>query len=151
MGIEPFSMPFSQPAVDDLRDRLRRTRWPDEIPGANWGYGVDLKFLEQICEYWRDRFDWKAQVERFSTFHHCRYSSENIGIHFIHERGKGPAPIPLILTNGWRGSFLEMMRIIQLLTDPASYGGSSPDEVDLAIPRVRGSLLSCPPAVPGRL
>jgi hypothetical protein len=120
MGIEPFSIPFSQPAVDDLRGRLERTRWPDEIPGANWEYGVDLSFLQQVCDYWRDRFDWKAQVERFSTFHHYRYSSETIGIHFIHERGKGPAPIPLILTHGWPGSFLEMLRIIPLLTDPAS-------------------------------
>jgi hypothetical protein len=64
MGIEAFTIPFSQPAVDDLHDRLRRTRWPDEIAGANWEYGVDLKFLQQIGEYWRDRFDWEAQVER---------------------------------------------------------------------------------------
>jgi hypothetical protein len=139
MGIEPFTIPFSQPAVDDLHDRLRRTRWPDEIIGANWEYGVDLSFLQQICEYWRDRFDWKAQVERFSTFHHYRYSSENIGIHFIHEQGNGPEPIPLILTHGWPGSFLEMMRIIPLLTDPASYGGSSTDAFDVVIPSLPGS------------
>src|ERR1700756_4062523 len=104
MGIESFSIPFSQPAVDDLRGRLERTRWPDEMPGANWEYGVDLKFLQQICEYWRDRFDWKAQVERFSTFHHYRYLSDSLGIPFIHERGKGLAPDPLILTHGWPGS-----------------------------------------------
>ena len=149
MGIEPFTIPFSQPAVDDLRDRLRRTRWPDEIPGANWESGVDLKFLQQICEYWVDRFDWKAQVERFSTFHHYRYSSENLRIHFIHERGKGPAPIPLILTHGWPGSFLEMMRIIPLLTDPASYGGSSTDAFDVVIPSLPGYGFSDRPAGPG--
>jgi pimeloyl-ACP methyl ester carboxylesterase len=149
MGIEPFTIPFSEPAVDDLRDRLRRTRWPDEIPGANWEYGVDLSFLQQICEYWRDRFDWKAQVERFSTFHHYRYSSEDISIHFIHERGKGPAPIPLILTHGWPGSFLEMMRIIPLLTDPASYGGSSSDAFDVVIPSLPGYGFSDRPTGPG--
>jgi pimeloyl-ACP methyl ester carboxylesterase len=149
MGIEPFSLPFSQPAVDDLRDRLQRTRWPDEIPGANWEYGVDLNFLRQICEYWRDRFDWKAQVEKFSTFHHYRYSSENLRIHFIHERGKGPAPIPLILTHGWPGSFLEMMRIIPLLTDPGSYGGSSSDAFDVVIPSLPGYGFSDRPARPG--
>ena len=149
MGIEPFAIPFSQPAVDDLRDRLRRTRWPDEISGANWEYGVDLSFLQQICEYWRDRFDWKAQVERFSTFHHYRYSSEDIGIHFIHERGKGPAPIPLILTHGWPGSFLEMMRIIPLLSDPASYGGSSSDAFDVVIPSLPGYGFSDRPTGPG--
>jgi pimeloyl-ACP methyl ester carboxylesterase len=149
MGIEPFTIPFSEPAVDDLRDRLRRTRWPDEISGANWEYGVDLSFLRQICEYWRDRFDWKAQVERFSTLHHYRYSSADIGIHFIHERGKGPAPIPLILTHGWPGSFLELMRIIPLLSDPASYGGSSSDAFDVVIPSLPGYGFSDRPTGPG--
>jgi len=149
MGIEPFTIPFSQPAADDLRERLRRTRWPDEIPGANWEYGVDLKFLQQICEYWSDGFDWQAQVERFSTVHHYRYSSEDIGIHFIHEPGKGPAPIPLILTHGWPGSFLEMMRIIPLLTDPASHGGSSADAFDVVIPSLPGYGFSDRPALPG--
>lgn len=149
MGIEPFSIPFSQPAVDDLRDRLARTRWPDEIPGLNWEYGVDLSFLRQICAYWKDRFDWRAQVERFSRFRHYRYSSEGIGIHFIHERGKGPAPIPLILTHGWPGSFLEMMRIIPLLTDPASHGGSAADAFDVVIPSLPGYGFSDRPAAPG--
>jgi pimeloyl-ACP methyl ester carboxylesterase len=149
MGIEPFTISFSQPAVDDLRDRLGRTRWPDEIPGANWDYGVSLSFLQQICEYWRDRFDWKAQVERISMFHHYRYSSEDIGIHFIHERGKGPAPIPLILTHGWPGSFLEMVGIIPLLTDPASHGASSGDAFDLVIPSLPGFGFSDRPTGPG--
>jgi pimeloyl-ACP methyl ester carboxylesterase len=149
MRIAPFTIPFSQPAVDDLRERLRRTRWPDEIPGANWEYGVDLKFLQQICEYWRERFDWQAQVERLSIFHHYRYSSEDAGIHFIHERGKGPAPIPLILTHGWPGSFLEMMRIIPLLTDPASHGGSSADAFDVVIPSLPGYGFSDRPTGPG--
>jgi pimeloyl-ACP methyl ester carboxylesterase len=149
MGIEPFIIPFSQSAVDDLRDRLRRTRWPDEIPGANWEYGVNLSFLQQICEYWRDRFDWKEQVEKFSAFRHYRYSSENLGIHFIYERGKGPAPVPLILTHGWPGSFVEMLRIIPLLTDPARYGGSSADAFDVVIPSLPGYGFSDRPAGAG--
>ena len=149
MSIESFAIPFSQPALDDLRDRLRRTRWPDEISGANWEYGVDISFLQQICAYWRDRFDWEAQVERFSAFHHYRYSSDKTGIHFIHEQGKGPAPIPLILTHGWPGSFLEMLRIIPLLTDPASYGGDSSDAFDVVIPSLPGYGFSDRPASPG--
>ena len=149
MGIEPFSIPFSQPAVDDLRDRLARTRWPDEIPGANWDYGTDLSFLQNICEYWKDRFDWKAQVERLSTFQHYRYSSEDIGIHFIHARGKGPAPIPLLLTHGWPGSFLEMAGIIPLLTDPASHGGDASDAFDVVVPSLPGYGFSDRPASPG--
>src|ERR1700751_642140 len=149
MGIEPFSIPFSQPAVDDLRGRLGRTRWPDEIPGANWEYGVDLSFLQQICEYWRARFDWKTQVERFSRFHHYRYSSESIGIHFIHERGKGPAPLPLILTHGWPGSFLEMLRILPLLTEPAAHGADPAASFDVIVPSLPGFGYSDRPNRPG--
>ena len=138
MPLEPFSVPFSHEAVDDLRDRLARTRWPDEIPGSGWEYGFDLRFLQEICDYWRERFDWKAQVEKLSTLHHCRYVSDGIGIHFIHERGKGPAPIPIILTHGWPGSFLEMMRIIPLLTDPASHGADHADSFDVVVPSLPG-------------
>ena len=138
MPLESFSIPFSHHAVDDLRDRLVRTRWPDEIPGSNWEYGFDLRFLQEICGYWRERFDWKAQVEKLSTLHHFRYVSDGIGIHFIHERGKGPAPIPIILTHGWPGSFLEMMRIIPLLTDPASHGADHADSFDVVVPSLPG-------------
>lgn len=138
MGIEPFSMPFSQPAVDDLRARLGRTRWPDQIQGSAWEYGVDLQFLREICGYWRDQFDWKAQVEKLSAFHHYRYVADGFGIHFIHERGKGSAPIPLILTHGWPGSFLEMLRIIPLLTDPANNGGDPSDSFDVVVPSMPG-------------
>jgi len=149
MALEPFSIPFSQNAVDDLRDRLGRTRWPDEVPGTAWEYGFDLAFLKDLCDYWRDQFDWKAQVERLSTFHHYRYTSDTIGIHFIHERGKGPAPIPLIMTHGWPGSFLEMMRIIPLLTDPAAHGGDSSDSFDVVVPSLPGYGFSDRPVVRG--
>jgi pimeloyl-ACP methyl ester carboxylesterase len=142
MGIAPFSIPFSQSAVDDLRARLGRTRWPDQIQGSAWEYGVDLQFLREICGYWRDQFDWKAQVEKLSAFHHYRYIADGVGIHFIHERGKGSAPIPLILTHGWPGSFLEMLRIIPLLTDPANNGGGPSDSFDVVVPSMPGYGLS---------
>jgi pimeloyl-ACP methyl ester carboxylesterase len=149
MAIESFSLPFSQPAVDDLRDRLGRTRWPNEISGANWEYGVNLGFLQEICHYWRETFDWKAQVERFSNFPHYRYRAEAIGIHFIHVRGTGPAPIPIILTHGWPGSFVEMMRIIPLLTDPLAHGGNSADSFDVVVPSLPGYGFSDRPTDPG--
>ncbi len=138
MPLEPFSIPFSQQAVDDLRARLDRTRWPDTIADSGWEYGFDLRFLQEICTYWRDRFDWKTQVEKLSAFHHRRYVSNGIGIHFIHERGKGPAPIPIVITHGWPGSFLEMMRIIPLLTDPASHGANHADSFDVVVPSLPG-------------
>lgn len=138
MAVQPFSLPFSQAAVDDLRYRLARTRWPDEVPGSGWEYGFNRQFLQDICDYWGEQFDWKAQLDRLSAFHHYRCTLDGIGIHFIHERGKGPAPIPLILTHGWPGSFVEMLRIIPLLTDPAAHGGDAADSFDVAVPSLPG-------------
>jgi pimeloyl-ACP methyl ester carboxylesterase len=138
MALEQFSLPFSQSAVEDLRDRLQRTRWPDEIPGSDWAYGFDLGFLRDICGYWISQFDWASQLERLSRIKHYRYTSDGLGIHFIHERGKGPAPIPLILTHGWPGSFLEMRKILPLLTDPASHGGDPADSFDVVVPSLPG-------------
>ena len=138
MAVEPFYPPYSQSAVDELRERLGRTRWPDDAPGEAWEYGCDQTFLREICAYWRDGFDWKEQVERMSAFHHYRTTMEGTGIHFIHERGKGARPIPLILTHGWPGSFLEMLRIIPMLTDPAAFGGDSRDSFDVVVPSLPG-------------
>ena len=138
MNIEPFSLPYSDAAVEDLGLRLSQTRWLDEIPGSGWEYGVDLDFIRQLCAYWKDHFDWKAQVETLSAFHHYRCTLDGIGIHFIHERGKGPAPIPLVLTHGWPGSFLEMLKIIPLLTDPASHGGDPAVSFDVVVPSLPG-------------
>lgn len=146
MALEQFSLPFSQPPVEDLRKRLRRTRWPDKIPGADWEYGFDLGFLQDICEYWTSQFDWASQVERLSKLPHYRYTSDGIGIHFIRARGKGPTPIPLILTHGWPGSFLEMLRILPLLTDPASHGGDPADSFDVVVPSLPGYGFSDRPA-----
>ena len=147
--VEPFTIPYSQSAVDDLRNRLAQTRWPDQIAGAGWESGVDLAFMREICRYWKDQFDWKAQVARISAFHHYRYVADGFGIHFIHERGKGPAPLPLILTHGWPGSFLEMLKIIPMLADPAKFGGDPADSFDVVVPSLLGYGFSDRPATPG--
>ncbi len=149
MPIVPFPLPFSQAAVDDLRDRLARTRWPDEIPGAAWEYGISLEFMQKICRYWKEEFDWKSQIDQLSQLHHFRYESANGGIHFIHERGKGPNPLPLVLTHGWPGSFLEMQQILPLLTDPASHGADPADAFDVVIPSLPGYGFSDRPSVRG--
>ena len=124
--------------MEDLRNRLRRTRWPDEIPNSNWTYRFDLKFLADLCSYWSDRFDWKAQIERISAFNHYRFQTNEGKIHFIYEKGKGPAPMPLVLTHGWPGSFAEMLEIIPLLTDPAAHGFDAADSFDVVVPSLPG-------------
>jgi len=138
MRIETFSPPFSQHVIDDLRDRLSRTRWPDEIPGSGWQYGLNLAFLKDLCDYWREKFDWKVQVEKLEAFHHYRYTHDGMGVHFVHERGKGRSPLPIILTHGWPGSFLEMLRVLPMLTDPVAYGGDAPDSFDVVVPSLPG-------------
>jgi pimeloyl-ACP methyl ester carboxylesterase len=149
MAIASFSIPYSDAAVQDLRSRLAHTRWPDEIPGSGWGYGANLQYMRQICAYWKDQFDWKKQVEKLSEFRHYRYTGEGFGIHFIHERGKGPKPMPLIVTHGWPGSFLEMLKIIPLLADPAGYGGDPRDSFDVVVPSLPGYGFSDRPTQPG--
>lgn len=136
--MERFTLPYGQSAVDDLRDRLQRTRWLDELSGSDWAYGFDRKFLMDLCRYWKDEFDWKAQIDRLSAFNHYRYQASEGKIHFIYERGKGPAPMPLILTHGWPGSFVEMLKIIPLLTDPAAHGCDAADSFDVIVPSLPG-------------
>jgi pimeloyl-ACP methyl ester carboxylesterase len=138
MTVQRFDVPYSEAAVEDLRQRLVRTRWPDQIPGSHWDYGVSLDYMKEICQYWKDEFDWKGQIEKMSAFHHYRYTSRGVGIHFIRERGKGPAPIPLILTHGWPGSFLEMLKVIPMLADPASCGADTADAFDVIVPSLPG-------------
>ena len=92
MRAEPFSLPYSEAAVEDLRLRLARTRWPDEIPGPGWTYGVDLTFIKLLCDYWKNEFDWKAQLAKLSKFHHYRCTLDGIGIHFIHFPKEAPFP-----------------------------------------------------------
>jgi pimeloyl-ACP methyl ester carboxylesterase len=136
--VKPFSLPFSQATVDDLRARLRRTRWPAEIAAEPWAQGFGRTALIELCRYWSEEFDWKAQLERLAKFPHFRYEAGDAGIHFVHVRGNGPAPMPLILTHGWPGSFVEMMRILPLLTDPAGHGGDAKDAFDVVVPSLPG-------------
>lgn len=149
MRIDSFSLPFSAEAVADLRGRLAQTRWPDEILDSGWDYGCEQRFLRDLCSYWKDEFDWKRQLELMAKFHHFRYDPDDLRIHFIHERGQGPDPIPLILTHGWPGSFLEMFSILPLLTDPAAHGGDASDSFDVVVPSLPGYGFSDRPAAPG--
>ncbi len=149
MTIDSFSLPYSQIAVDDLRSRLARIRWPDEMQGSTWQYGIDLGYMRELCSYWKDQFDWKAQLEKLSALQHYRAVVDGVGIHFIHERGRGASPMPIVLTHGWPGSFFEMLRIIPMLTHPSSYGGDPADSFDVVVPSLPGFGFSDRPVKPG--
>jgi pimeloyl-ACP methyl ester carboxylesterase len=138
MAMQTFNLPYSESAVRDLRERLAGTRWPDTIPGSGWEYGFSLEYLQSICRYWREKFDWKAEVEKLSDLHHLQYRTGEQLIHFVHERGKGPATIPILLLHGWPGSFLEMLKILPRLTDPVAHGGDSRDAFDVVAASLPG-------------
>ncbi len=138
MDVRPFTVAVPQAILDDLRDRLARTRWPDEVADAGWAYGVPLGYLRGLVEYWRDGFDWRAQESRINAFAHCRADIDGYGTHFIHERDQGPRPLPLLITHGWPSSFVEMLDLIPLLTDPTGHGGDPADAFDVVVPSLPG-------------
>jgi microsomal epoxide hydrolase len=138
MPVESFTINISQATLDDLHKRLAHTRWPDEVEGAGWDYGTNLDYLKTLVAYWQNQFDWRAQEAQLNQFAQFRTEIDGFGIHFIHEHGKGPHPLPLILTHGWPDSFFRMYKIIPMLIDPASYGGDSADSFDLIVPSLPG-------------
>lgn len=138
MTIQPFQIDVPQTVLDDLNERLARTRWPDEIGGAGWDYGTNLGYLKGLTDYWRDGYDWRAQEAELNRFNHYKAEINGFGLHFIHERGKGPNPQPLLLLHGWPDSFYRMIKIIPMLTDPARYGGDPADSFDVIVPSLPG-------------
>ena len=138
MAVTPFKVEVPDATLQDLKERLDRTRWPDEIPGSNWDYGTNLDYLKELVEYWRTRFDWRSQERLINSFSHFKTDVDGMGIHFIHEKGMGPNPMPLVITHGWPGTFFEMYKVIPMLSDPASHGGDQEDSFDVVAPSLPG-------------
>ena len=138
MAVNPFQIAVDQAVLDDLQARLNLTRWPDEIPGSQWDYGSNLDYMKELVEYWRSDFDWRAQERKLNAFHHFKTPVDGLNIHFIHERGSGPSPMPLVITHGWPSCFFEMTKIIPLLADPGSHGADPADAFDVVAPSLPG-------------
>ena len=136
--IEPFVVDVPQAALDDLRERIARTRWPDEVEGAGWDYGASLGYMRELAHYWATSFDWRAQERAMNALPHFRAAIDGLGLHFIHARGQGPAPLPLLVVHGWPSSFVEMLALIPRLADPARHGGDPADAFDVIVPSVPG-------------
>lgn len=136
--MEPFKIKIPQEQLNDLNQRLKRIRWPDEIPNEDWSYGTNLSYLEELMDYWLDNFDWRSHEKELNKFNHYRAHVDDFGIHFIHEKGKGENPLPIILLHGWPATFQQMLKLIPLLTDPEKHGGESTDSFDVIIPSLPG-------------
>jgi len=149
MTIEPFRVDVPQATLDDLRDRLARTRWTDEVEGAGWDYGTNLGYLKELADYWQHDFDWREQETKLNRHSQSRAKIDGFGVHFIHERGKGPNPMPIILTHGWPDSFFRFHKVISMLADPGRYGGDPEDSFDVVVPSVPGYGFSDQPTEKG--
>ncbi|HUY38921.1 MAG TPA: epoxide hydrolase [Candidatus Binataceae bacterium] len=137
-SVEPFKVAVTDDALADLRARLERTRFPDEVPATAWEYGSNLAYMREVVDYWRTRYDWRAHEARINRFAQFRAEVDGLGIHFIHEPGRGPNPKPLLLIHGWPGSICEFLDIIPMLTDPAAHGGDAKDSFTVIAPSLPG-------------
>lgn len=142
--MKKFQINISQFVLDDLKERIKNTRWTDEIEGSGWEYGTNLAYLKELTLYWIDKFDWRAQEEYLNSFNQYKTEIDDCLVHFIYEKGKGSNPIPLIISHGWPSSFTEMLKIIPMLTDPVKHGGTEEDAFDVIVPSLPGCGFSAP-------
>jgi microsomal epoxide hydrolase len=137
-AIIPFTLHVSDAALADLKERLARARYPDEVEGSGWAYGPNVAYVKQLVAYWHDKYDWREQERRFNQFHQFQTNIDGMNIYFIHERSSVPNARPLILIHGWPNSPYEFARIIAPLVDPVSHGGRPQDAFDVIIPAIPG-------------
>lgn len=149
MEVNTFKISVSDEILLDLRDRLRETRWPDEISDSGWNYGTNLGYLKELVAYWRKEFDWRSQEKILNAYNHFKTNINGSNVHFIHEKGKGSNNLPLIITHGWPSTILEMYKIIPLLSDPVAHGGNEEDAFDVVAPSLPGFGFSDSPLVGG--
>jgi hypothetical protein len=142
--IEPFRIRVPDAVLDDLRERLARTRWPDALPDAGWSYGTDLAYLKELCAYWRDGFDWRAQEAKLNRFEQFTTPIDGEQLHFVHRRSPRPDALPLVVTHGWPGSVAEFPKIIGPLADPEAHGGNARDAFHVVCPRCRATASRAP-------
>lgn len=144
ISVEPFTIAFEQEALDDLRQRITRTRWPSRPRLPGWHHGADVEYLRDLLATWADGFDWRARERELNRFPHFRACVDGLRVHFVHVRGTGPDPLPIVLTHGWPSSFTEHLGLATLLADPAAYGGRVTDSFDVVVASLPGYGFSDP-------
>jgi epoxide hydrolase len=145
----PFTVQVPGAAVEDLRDRLRRTRWPDRETVDDWSQGVPLGYLQELCTYWADDYDWRVAEQRLNAYPQFMLELFDLDIHFLHVRSPVPDALPLVITHGWPGSVVEFVNVLDRLTNPKAHGGSDDDAFHVVCPSLAGYGFSGRPARPG--
>ena len=136
--VSPFRVDVPDAVLADLRERLARTRWPAQLDDAGWGYGTELSYLQQLCEYWHDEFDWRAAEARINEWPQFETAIDGERMHFIHARSPHPDALPLLVTHGWPGSIVEFLDVLGPLTDPTAHGGDAADAFHVVCPSMPG-------------
>jgi pimeloyl-ACP methyl ester carboxylesterase len=142
--VRPFRIDVPQADLDDLRQRLARTRWPDELPGVGWTRGVPLGYLKELAGYWADGYDWRKQEAELNQYPQFTTTIDGANVHFLQVRSPEPDALPLILTHGWPGSIVEFLDVIGPLADPRAHGGDPAEAFHLVIPSIPGHGFSGP-------
>ncbi len=144
MSKTPFEVNIEDTVLADLHDRLCKTRFPDDLDNDDWRYGTNTAYLKELVDYWISDYDWRKVEQEINTYANYRTEIDGIPIHFIHEPGIGPNPVPLILSHGWPWTFWDFKKVIGPLSDPAKFGGDPADAFDVIIPSLPGFGFSTP-------
>jgi pimeloyl-ACP methyl ester carboxylesterase len=144
--VQPFKIQVSDEELDDLKRRLRATRWPEKEAADDWSQGVPLAYLKNVCRYWAETYDWRKTEERLNALPQFRTEVDGLGIHFLHARSPHRDALPLVMTHGWPGSIVEFLKVIPMLTDPTKHGGSAEDAFHVVCPSLPGYGFSDKPA-----
>jgi epoxide hydrolase len=147
--ITRFRIDIPDADLEDLRQRLRRTRWPEAEPVQDWSQGIPLAYVRQLCGYWLEQYDWRASEARLNRFPQFRTEIDGAGIHFVHARSPVADALPLVITHGWPGSIVEFHKVIEPLTDPVAFGGNASDAFHVVCPSLPGYGFSGKPQQPG--
>jgi microsomal epoxide hydrolase len=147
--LRPFRIAVSDEVLADLRERLARTRWPDQLPGSGWDYGTDLATLQDLCAHWQHEFDWRAAEERLNAWPQLETEIDGTHLHLVHARSPHAEALPLVMTHGWPGSVAEFLKVLGPLSDPPAHGGDAADAFHVVAPSMPGYGFSGPTTRPG--
>jgi len=148
-AIETFRIEATAEQLDDLRRRLRATRWPDRETVDDWSQGIPLAYVQDVCSYWADKYDWRAREARLNRFAQFRTRIDGLGIHFVHVRSPHADALPLVISHGWPGSIVEFHKVIEPLANPTAHGGEARDAFHVVCPSLPGYGFSDKPARAG--
>ncbi len=137
-SIREFRIDVPDETLIDLKSRLSRTRFPDQVPGSEWDYGSDTAYIRELVDYWRHSYDWREHEAELNELPHFKTDIDGLEMHFVHVKSKEPDAMPLVMTHGWPGSIYEFMEVIGPLTDPVAHGGDAKDAFHLVLPSMPG-------------